>query len=380
MRSEMKAKRLLAGTLQIIRGAHAPSRVPTAAPVGRFAVLQLGRWFGLRENSLCSARARNTTREGACAPRKRLNHSGLAAVLAGFVWLAVFSAYALIVTGEGNTPVGVAKSETNNLNGLYHSSTQENAPTIQLANGSSVRLGGKAIIQIFKARVYSLNNDNTNFLVSLTTADEGNNNKNLIVSGPVVLRVGDHGYSFAGGNGYAGRYDEMQFQIPNDNEAKAAAQWLSVECTLRANPGYKIHPGFVPAKSEFHTNEPVLVKFVMKNLDDRTISCGRETHHRNSRNHQFDFQATFSDKPVADVGDAEDWGDFWGQLDLKPGEAIEEQIDLNRWFAFDKPGTYAIHGVYHLVFYQRGDTSERYMPWTVMWNDKASADFTVVVK
>ena len=273
-----------------------------------------------------------------------------------------------------------AEGSLGETNGLYHLSTQENAPTIRLANGSSVRLGDKAIIQIFKARVYSLNNDNTNFLVSLTTAEEGNNNKNLIVSGPVVLRVGDRGYSFAGGNGYAGRYDEMQFQIPNEDEAKAAAKWLSVECTLRADPGYKIHTEFVPAKSEFHTNEPVLVRFVMKDVDTRMITFARGTQHRSSRNNEFGFSAKLDGKPVPDVGDGEDYGEFVGMVDLGPGKAIEEQIDLKKWFAFDRPGIYAIQGSYGLAFYRRGVAAELFSGWSIMWTDNAAADFTVVVK
>src|SRR5882672_12161722 len=51
-----------------IRGAHAPSRVPTRALAGRreaFAFSNAFNYFTPR----CSARARNTAREGACAPQ-----------------------------------------------------------------------------------------------------------------------------------------------------------------------------------------------------------------------------------------------------------------------------------------------------------------------
>jgi hypothetical protein len=323
--------------------------------------------------------------------------------------IATFCIFVLSVVAQtsiaGTVDVGsTADGSLSETNGLYHLSSRENAPTIQLANGSSVRLGEKALIQIFKARVYSLNNGNTNFEVRLATSGRWNNPNTLFVSGPVVLRVGDHGYAFAGGDGDAGRYDEMLFKIPNEDEAKTAAQWLSVECALRSNPGYKIHTEFVPAKSEFHTNEPVLVKFVMKNLDDRTIAFQRGGRYLGSRNNEFGFRATLSDKPVAEVSDPADSKDSLGAFDFEPGKpieeqfdeftlrvhgrvgalepqkAIEEQIDLKKWFAFDKAGTYAIHGFYGLDFCRHGVEDKEFLPWNVMWNDEASADFTVVVK
>src|SRR5579859_496336 len=68
-------------------GAYAPSRVPTGGGASRFTILWPTKWLGQRDNSLCSARARNTARGGACAPL--FNCMVLAKSLAKLVFLAV---------------------------------------------------------------------------------------------------------------------------------------------------------------------------------------------------------------------------------------------------------------------------------------------------
>ena len=87
-----------------------------------------------------------------------------------------------------------------------------------------------------------------------------------------------------------------------------------------------------------------------------------------------------STQPVADTGSAINFGGLFGPESLEPGQTFENQIDLKKWFAFDKTGTYRIHGFYQLAFC-RPPLAETIKPWgEIMWSDYASADFTVVVK
>src|SRR5262245_51166775 len=57
-------------------GAHAPSRVPAGAPAGRRQAQTRHKAMSCAGALRCSARARNTAREGACAPRIDVTGAG----------------------------------------------------------------------------------------------------------------------------------------------------------------------------------------------------------------------------------------------------------------------------------------------------------------
>lgn len=276
------------------------------------------------------------------------------------------------------------RADTNSVesNGLYYISSNETAQTIKMADGSTVRLGEKAEIQILKARVFPENDENTDFEVRLNTSDYPADPKTGDVMEPFVLRIGDHGYSWGGGGGQTGHYNEMMFNIHNQDEAKAAAKWLAVDCKFRTPPGYKFLAQFIPTRSEFHADEPVLVKFVMKNLDDKTIVFQSGGQQRGNRDNQYGFRAFYQyTMPMPDVGNPVNFGGLCQLINLEPGKEFEgNPVDLKKWFKFDKAGRYSVHGCYRLDFYPPGKISEVFQPWNVIWSDYASADFTVVVK
>ena len=244
---------------------------------------------------------------------------------------------------------------------------------------------GKADIQILKARVYSENNANTSFGVRLETGDYAVDSKLGMPAKGFVLRVGDHAYAYGGGGGKTGHYGMMFFRIPNQEEAEAAAKALSTECLLRMPPGYKFMTRFVPAQTEFHSNEPVLIKMEIKNLDDRTFFFQRGGQQTGARGNKNGFRAMLIGLPkggmVADTGDPMNHGGLLGLVKLEPGKVFDGTIDLKKWFALDQPGTYVIHGFYRLGFI-RSDDSATGVPCRgiCLWDDYASADFTVVVK
>ena len=247
-----------------------------------------------------------------------------------------------------------------------------------------VSSGEKADIKILQAHVYSENNANTDFEVRLDTSDYPVDPKSGNIANPVELRLGERKYScFGGGGKTAGPWNVMWFKIHNQDEAKAIAKWLSVKCELRSLPGYKLYVQFVPLKTEFHTNEPVTVKFQLKNLDDQTIIFRRGGQQRGYRDNQYGFRAmTFNHgvQAVPDVGNAMNFGGISGLVPLDPEKTFEDQVDLKKWFAFDKAGTYEIHGFYQMDFYCPPLQRETDMPWNELWSDYVSADFIIVVK
>jgi hypothetical protein len=294
------------------------------------------------------------------------------------------STIAILLLAATGLMAQLTGTDTNGANGFYYVSLDGKGQTMANSDGSTVRLGQKAEIQISKAYVYSQNNANTGFDVMLYTSDfapvsttpsEAQNVK------PIALRVGDHVYTWKGYGGNGGNYNDMQFEIHGQDGAMAMAKWLSVGCKLRSPPGYKFSAQFVPTQSEFHTIEPVLVKFVMRNRDSRTIIFQSGGQQRGCRDNQYGFRAMYQyGVPMTDAGNPVNFGGLCQLINLEPGKEFEGQIDLKKWFNFDKAGTYSIHGFYRLDFYPSGKESDVFRPWNVMWSDYASADFTVVVK
>ncbi|MGA2869694.1 MAG: hypothetical protein ABSF34_11110 [Verrucomicrobiota bacterium] len=244
-----------------------------------------------------------------------------------------------------------------------------------------VSSGEKAGIIVLQAYIYSVNNANADFDVRLDTSDYQIDPKTSTVANPVSLRIDGHDYPCSGGGGKTGGpWNVLEFRVHGQAAAEAIATWFSTNCSLRSPPGYKLYSQFIPSKTIFNTNEPVIVKFQLKNADERTVIFQRGGQQRGYRDNQYGFRAQFSDQKVwgqavPDVGSPVNHGGVGVIAPLVSGKTFEDQIDLKKWFAFDKPGTYMIHGFYQLDLYQ-----EAFMPWNVVWRDYASADFTVVIK
>ena len=265
--------------------------------------------------------------------------------------------------------------------GLYFTSPTNTGRSATNDKGETLWVGKKADVEILKANVYSQDNANSSFTVSLTTTDYKMDPREL------ALCAGHLAYVPNGWGSSGGHTNSMDFVVYGESEAKAVAKSLSVDCGLRAPPGYKYLAQFVPAKTEFQTNEAVPVKFELKNLDDRIFAFQRGGQQRGARDNQYGFRAMLIGspgakspvQPVTDVGNPVNFGGKWGLVMIEPGKTFESEIDLKKWFAFDQPGTYPIHGFYALALYRPEKDNEAMMSWNVLWGDYASADFQVTI-
>lgn len=282
---------------------------------------------------------------------------------------------ALLAAGH----IAFAESAETNTVGLYYTSTNQSGEIVTNTDGTLLKLGAKVDFKILGASLASENNRNDQFNVSFATGDfaVGPSDKD---GRTLVLRVGGRGY-LPNGWSSAGTSDHhIQFSVPSQTDALAIAQAFSVECPLRAPPGYKYLAQFIPTKSEFQSNEPVMVKFVLKNLDTKPIVFQSGGQQRGYRDNQYGFRAMFQYvTPVLDVGNPVNFGGLGGHIHLAPGKEFVGEVDLRKWFAFDKSGTYSIHGFYLLAFYPN-DKPDGFMSHSILWSEYASADFTFVVK
>jgi hypothetical protein len=250
------------------------------------------------------------------------------------------------------------QSQAAETNGLYYVSSGENVNLEKL-----------------QVHVYSENNANTDFSIRL------DNITNL-----VTLRIGGHEYTCSGwGGSPKDTINVVWFKAHGQDEAETIAKWFSVNCGLRSPPGYKLSAQFIPSKTEFESNEPVIVKFRLKNMDERKVIFQRGGQQRGNRDNQYGFRAQFSNQKIwrqaePDTGNPVNFGGPCGLVPLDSDKVFEDQIDLKKWFAFDKPGTYAIHGFYQLEFHRPPLDDQTAMPWNEIWSDYVSADFEIIVK
>ena len=258
--------------------------------------------------------------------------------------------------------------------GLYFTSPTNTGRSATNDKGETISVGEKAGIEIINAHIHSEDNANSTFQVALNTSDF------RIDPQKVALCVGGSAYIPNGWGSTGGHTNSIEFVVHGESKAKAVAKSLSVDCPLRSPPGYKYLTQFIPTQKEFQTNEPVIVKLEIKNLDDRPFLFQHGGQQRGARDSQYGFRAMFGAKPVMDVGEPMNFGGLWNLKSVEPGETFEGKVDLRKWFAFDQPGNYFIHGFYQLAFYPPPKSGESPMPWNLMWADYASADFEVVIK
>ena len=283
-----------------------------------------------------------------------------------------------------------ADQVSTNGDGLYRLSSDSSAPEVRTEpetwtdGPATIRVGEKADINILQAYVYSENNENTEFSVRLNTSDFSIDSAQ---GGPsLVLKVGSRWYSGSGWGGRTGGpYNSLTFKAHNQAVAETIANSLNVKCHTMANPGYKLFAQFLPLKEVYGTNEPVIVDFRIKNLDERTVIFQRGGQQRGARDNQYGFRAMLSNKTVLlqgvpDVGNAMNFGGISVHVQIKPGESFENQVDLKKWFSFEQAGSYFIHGFYLMEFYQTLLNRDTFTPATKLWSDYVSADFTIVVK
>ena len=236
-----------------------------------------------------------------------------------------------------------------------------------------VSSGQKVDVQIYKAHVYSQDNTNSEFAVSLDTSIAVD-----AFTHPVKLHVGGHDYPCSGWSSGPGNCG-LLFTIKRQDDAEAAARLFSTTCRLRSPPDYKMLAQFVPSKTSFSANEPVIVAFRLKNLDHRTIIF--RSNFTDSKRLQYSFEAALDGHPVAYVGSRGWSGDILSDpVSLASDEAFADPLDLKKWFSFDKAGEYTVHGFCRLDFYPPPVRDETFMSWNELWSDSASADFTVVIK
>ena len=133
---------------------------------------------------------------------------------------------------------------------------------------------------------------------------------------------------------------------------------------------------FTPLRPSFRIGDDVRVKFRIENIGTNAISFQKGGHYRGaSRDNQYAFSAELLGRQVPDIGSNNHFGGISVARVLEAGDVFEEEVSLNKWFAFDKRGLYSVFGSYAMTFYDPADPRSG-----VLWTDYVSNEFLVKIE
>ena len=253
--------------------------------------------------------------------------------------------------------------------GIYLRAAGSPAPEIVCQNGREMFLGEKQTLDILKCELIPHDNANTAFHLAVTVPfDES------IKGDSFILWVDGTAYR-QHMLGTDKNESSLGFTIEGGNEAKEVSEFFNIPLPLRSHPGYRLLTTFTPAKTEFEPGEDVTVLLRIRNVGSDPVAFRKGGRNRAARDNQYVFTAYFQGKQVEDIGTSSHFGGMSYKEVIAPGDAFEETISLSKWFAFDQPGWYELHGSYYLKFMETDPLS-----WKTLWEDSVSADFSVHIK
>jgi hypothetical protein len=253
--------------------------------------------------------------------------------------------------------------------GFYLRSADESAPFALTQGGTRVSLGPAQEVPIQSSRVYSEDNANSTFRVSVHIPLEGNRQAT-----PYVLVVANRAYSPSGGGSGPGYY-AIGFRASGVDNALDISRFLSTPIAYRKHPGHQLLVSFTPVLPSFRIEDDVRVRFRIQNIGTNPISFMQGGHYRGStRDDQYTFSARLLGKQVQDIGSNIHFGGIAGIRVLKAGDVFEDEVNISKWFAFDKKGSYEVFGSYDLRFHDPANARE------TVWTDYVSDRFLVKIE
>ena len=194
----------------------------------------------------------------------------------------------------------------------------------------------------------------------------------------MALFVDGTGYGSYGG-GSDGKNAMLSFPIDGRESADRVASLFNTKPILRRHPHHQLEISIKPTSEEFAVDQRVTVIFHIRNVGGSTISFRDGGRNRAARDNQYAFLCNLYGKQVEDIGSSGHTGGLSQRRDLEPGESFEKEIDLNKWFAFNKPGIYQLLGSYYMAFFNPEEDMNVFRIFPI-WEDYATAEFSIKVQ
>lgn len=258
--------------------------------------------------------------------------------------------------------------------GLYTFQTEGAGQRTPRNNGGEILLGKRITAELGKARLFSVSNDNSRFILELKgvgPVGKADTSRLAVVVDDLCAVI--HSRSDPDP---AGRID-VACHVVTEKAAAKIARHLKIDVGLRKHPGHRFETRWTSEKPSFPLGGPVLVRMEIRNTGEKTFSFRDGGMQRGARNNQFRFLAYHSlggGKAVPDSGDPDHFGGKSSPVTLKPGETFSKSIDLTDWFAFPREDTYRITGIFEM---EVEETSDEHPFGRSVWDDLAVGDCLV---
>ena len=256
-------------------------------------------------------------------------------------------------------------------NGIYLAAEEGSEAWATNQDGERLFVRNRQNIRILDGKLFPQTNANSNFFVTVEVPyDE------KIGPSDFVLVIDGTGYAQSGSGSSQKEKSSMSFFIKGEEKAKQVSDHLKAKIYYRRHPGHRMLVQFIPDDHGYQIGQNITVKFRIKNVGDSPFSFHRGGYTRGStRDNQFSFFSTFRGQQVDDIGSSHHHGGLSLKKVLNPGDSFEEQVNLSSWFAFDKAGSYQVHGYFKMEIQPVTDESQ-----ATYWKDFASGDFNIFVK
>jgi hypothetical protein len=260
---------------------------------------------------------------------------------------------------------GAARGQTL-ADGFYRLSGDESARSVLSQGGKRLLLGRTQELAIERNEIFSEDNANSQFWVTVAVPYDPNLNASSL-----VLVVANRGYPSAGGGSSPG-ISQIDFRVSGASSALDVSRYLNTPIVYRRHPAHQLLVSFAPTKERFQIGDEVKVELRITNIGANTIAFLQGGQYRGSRDNQYAFSARLLGWQIRDIGTSSHHGGIGVKRTLAPDEVFEAEISLGKWFSFDEVGRYEVHGSYYLSFLD--PDGESFRP---IWTDYVSSDFVV---
>ena len=258
--------------------------------------------------------------------------------------------------------------------GIYFVSRAEEGTAIERVDGTRIFITDLATKAFGAAKVTSVVNDNSRYRLDLTNAGPFSAEVQLpalaICLDGICLSV------VSQSDLHPDRTVDLIAYVPGQELAERVAKSLGIKPRARQHPGHILVARWKPVKPWCQPGEPVVLRMEIENAGPKTVCFQDGGRQRGARNNQFAFIAHSRHghgPAVPDTGDPQHYGGLGGHRTLGPGETFKKEVDVTKWFKFDKPGSYKLTCLYQTELFERDVTF-------ATWDEYVVGDCIVVIR
>jgi hypothetical protein len=230
--------------------------------------------------------------------------------------------------------------------------------------------GLRFLLEVEHASLVAQDNRNETFALHLRVPYD----PALSAPGSLRLAVGGTVHVSSGAGSSGTTWSHVSFRIEGRAAADAVAAFLGVSPRLRRHPGHALSAEFVPAVRSLPAGPAPRVAFRLTNVGDAPVAFVQGGRNRAERDNQYDFLARLAERLVPDIGTQTHFGGRSVRRLLGPGETFEDEVDLAKWFRFDRPGLHEVLGTYALTLVDVSTDDQ-----VPLWEEHVTAPFLVEV-